>query len=199
MNDNTEKIIEAAYMKFMDKGYKATKTAEIAKAANINESTLFRNFKNKENLFQASIEFYLKKAMTVDFDIMNYSNDLEKDLHRMIETIFQLSLELIPSFRLLVKVSLVKAEILKNIEQEIIQQKNLFSHYLQGMISRNMIKEIDTATLIEFIYSTIFVSAFDYLIKKSDHEEFEIIEKKVSEITDTFVELLRGGEYERNN
>jgi len=199
MNDNTEKIIEAAYMKFMDKGYKATKTAEIAEAANINESTLFRNFKNKENLFQASIEFYLKKAMTVDFDIMYYTNDLEKDLHRMIETIFQLSLELIPSFRLLVKVSLVKAEILENIEQEIVQQKNLFSHYLQGMLSRNMIKEVDTSTLIEFIYSTIFVSAFDYLIKKSDHDEIEIIEKKVTEITNTFVELLRGGEYERNN
>lgn len=199
MNDNNDKIIEAAYMKFMEKGYKATKTAEIATAAGINESTLFRNFKNKETLFQSSIDFYLRKAISLDFDILHYSNNLTEDLRRMIEVIFTLSLELVPSYRLLVKVSLVKSEILNSINSDIVRQKNIFSHYLQGMISRNMIKEIDTTYLTEIIYSRTFVSAFDYLVKENENTGPEILENRISELTDIFIELLRGDKIEKHN
>lgn len=199
MSDTITKIIDAAYIKFMEKGYKATKTAEIAVAAEINESTLFRNFKNKETLFQASIEYNLKRVMDIDFDMMDYSGDLWKDLHRMIHAIFQLSIELIPSYRLLVKISLVKDEILKNIEKEISDQKNIFTHYVQGLQSRNMIKEVDPACIVDFIYSRIFVDAFDYLIRKENIDHEGVIEKRINNLTDTFVKLLGDDADERNN
>ncbi|MBO1265286.1 TetR/AcrR family transcriptional regulator [Proteiniclasticum sp. SCR006] len=199
MNDTIQKIIEAAYIKFMEKGYKATKTAEIAEAAEVNESTLFRNFKNKETLFQSSIEHNLRRVMSVDFDIMDYSGDLWTDLHRMIEVIFILSLELIPSYRLLVKISLVKKEILENIEKELADQKNIFCHYLQGMQSRNMIREADANIVIDFIYSRIFVDAFDYLIRKESSDDEGELENRVSHLTDIFSDLLRGESNERNH
>ncbi|GAB6887418.1 TetR/AcrR family transcriptional regulator [Desulfothermus okinawensis JCM 13304] len=47
-----ERIIEAAYNLFSEKGYHATSTKEIAKAAKVSEVTLFRNFGTKEGLFE---------------------------------------------------------------------------------------------------------------------------------------------------
>lgn len=47
-----EKILEAAYFLFSEKGYTATTTREIAQKASVSEVTLFRIFGNKENLFE---------------------------------------------------------------------------------------------------------------------------------------------------
>jgi len=55
-NDRREQIIQAALLVFVEKGFSATKTAEIAKAAGISEVTLFRNFTSKREIFYAGIE-----------------------------------------------------------------------------------------------------------------------------------------------
>ena len=47
-----QRIIEAAYTLFSEKGYHGTTTREIAKAASVSEVTLFRKFGNKERLFK---------------------------------------------------------------------------------------------------------------------------------------------------
>ncbi|MGB4588646.1 MAG: TetR/AcrR family transcriptional regulator [Clostridiaceae bacterium] len=190
MNESWIKIIEAAYPMFMESGYKGTATADIAKAAGINESTIFRNFKNKENLFQASIEHYTKKAIKIDFDILEYTGNLEIDLKRMIQTMFQLTLELIPSYRLLVKRSLVNDEILKSIKGELINQDSLFSHYLKGMQRREMIREIDTEIVTNLIYSQVFVSSFELLVTKNVMTFQDDMEDRIEEVTNFFIKLL---------
>lgn len=45
------RIIQAAKELFMEYGFKGTTTKMIAEAANVNESTLFRNFKSKNGIF----------------------------------------------------------------------------------------------------------------------------------------------------
>lgn len=45
------RIIQAAKELFMEHGFKGTTTKMIAEAANVNESTLFRNFKSKDGIF----------------------------------------------------------------------------------------------------------------------------------------------------
>jgi len=190
MNESWIKIIEAAYPMFMESGYRGTATADIAKAAGINESTIFRNFKNKENLFQASIEHYAKKAIKIDFDILEYSGDLKSDLKRMIKTMFQLTLDLIPSYRLLVKRSLVNDEILKGIEDELINQDSLFSHYLKGMVRREMIREIDSEIVTNLIYSQVFVSSFEHLVAKNTDTFQYDLEVRIEDVTNYFIKLL---------
>lgn len=190
MNESWLKIIEAAYPMFMKSGYKGTATADIAKAAGINESTIFRNFKNKENLFQASIEYYAKRAIKIDFNILEYSGDLAFDLKRMIQTMFQLTLDLIPSYRLLVKRSLVNDEILKSIEAELINQDSLFSHYLKGMLRRDMIREIDTEIVTSLIYSQVFVSSFELLVTKNSETFNHDMEVRIEDVTNFFIKLL---------
>lgn len=190
MNESWVKIIEAAYPMFMENGYKGTATADIAKAAGINESTIFRNFKNKENLFQASIEHYAKKAIKIDFDILQYTGEVKNDLKRMIRTMFQLTLDLIPSYRLLVKRSLVNDEILKGIRDELKNQDSLFSHYLKGMMRREMVREIDSEIVSSLIYSQVFVSSFELLVANNSANFQNDLEGRIDDMSSYFTGLL---------
>ncbi|MER2064628.1 MAG: helix-turn-helix domain-containing protein, partial [Alkalibacterium sp.] len=47
-----EKILNAAFQEFSDKGYQQASTNRIAKQAGIGKGTLFYYFGNKEKLFQ---------------------------------------------------------------------------------------------------------------------------------------------------
>jgi len=52
MLDETEKkIMDAALKNFSRYGYKAATTMDIARDAGVNDSTLFRRFKTKKNLY----------------------------------------------------------------------------------------------------------------------------------------------------
>ncbi len=52
MKDTRERILEAATRTFAQLGVSGATTREIAKAAKVNEVTLFRHFKNKEELLR---------------------------------------------------------------------------------------------------------------------------------------------------
>jgi AcrR family transcriptional regulator len=65
-DDRREQIIQAALLVFIEKGYTQTTTLEIAKAADISEVTLFRNFSSKKEIFFAGIEPILSKALQDD-------------------------------------------------------------------------------------------------------------------------------------
>lgn len=55
MRDTSQRIIDAAIDIFIENGYQAT-TQDIAKQAKVAEVTLFRKFKNKQNLFLVAIQ-----------------------------------------------------------------------------------------------------------------------------------------------
>lgn len=191
MKDNWVKIVEAAYPIFMDKGYKLTTTAEVALSAEVNESTLFRTFKSKEALFHSSIAYFAKKAVEIDFNILEYSGDLYQDLSRMIENIFRIQLELIPSFRLLIKRSLVKESVLEEVENSIRRQENLFSHYLTGLQRRSLIKETDVDSFIEILFSYIFYMTFE-LLTNVEKDNFEAqLARLVHESTQYCMDALK--------
>jgi AcrR family transcriptional regulator len=54
-------ILETAKKLFSQKGFKAVTTREIAEKAKVNEVTIFRHFKNKENLFDSVITYSVSK------------------------------------------------------------------------------------------------------------------------------------------
>lgn len=47
---------------FSEQGYYSTTTKQIAKEAEVNELTIFRHFKTKENLFQETTQNYVKEV-----------------------------------------------------------------------------------------------------------------------------------------
>lgn len=56
MDETGQKIIDATMSLIRDKGYVATTTKDIAKAAGVNECTLFRKFKTKKDIVLSGVE-----------------------------------------------------------------------------------------------------------------------------------------------
>lgn len=75
-----DRILDAAAKVFAEQGIKGATTREIAKVADVNETTLFRNFQNKELLLQAVVE---KSAAEITEALTGSgmaNHDLRKDL-----------------------------------------------------------------------------------------------------------------------
>lgn len=51
-----DRILHASMKVFSENGYNGATTIKIAKEANVNEITIFRKFKSKENLLKAVVE-----------------------------------------------------------------------------------------------------------------------------------------------
>lgn len=80
MYDETQmKIINAAMNLVMEKGYSATTTKDIAKAAEINECTIFRKFKGKKDIVLSAMELPEWNPCLREQDFQT-CGDVEKDL-----------------------------------------------------------------------------------------------------------------------
>ena len=78
-----EKILNAAFQEFSDKGYEQASTNRIAKEAGIGKGTLFYYFGNKEKLFQYLINeafdiAYREYLSKIDFDETDFFKRLEE-------------------------------------------------------------------------------------------------------------------------
>lgn len=60
-NGTRTKIMNVALKLFSEQGYDSTTTSQIASEAEVNEVTIFRHFKTKENLFQETTQNYVRE------------------------------------------------------------------------------------------------------------------------------------------
>lgn len=79
-----EKIIEAAFELFSDRGYEATTTKNIAEKAGVNEVTIFRHFDTKKKLFRRTVERHIEEGteMFVE-EIPESTDDMDEDMMRL--------------------------------------------------------------------------------------------------------------------
>ena len=56
--DKKEKLIEAAYELFCERGYYKTTTPEVARRAGLAVGSLYAYFKDKDDLFMAALDLY---------------------------------------------------------------------------------------------------------------------------------------------
>ncbi len=104
-NNTKEKIIKAAIEVLENKNYQNMKTADIAKKAGVAEGTLYRYFKNKENIFSEVLREYTsvemdkvfcgvsaKKSLTENLEILgkNFYNEVleDKKIHKILYKAF---------------------------------------------------------------------------------------------------------------
>ena len=72
MTNNTEqKILDAALKEFAKKGYDATTTRRISKTAGFTETTIFRKFGSKKNLYNQILDYGMKKLEDEYFSVQN--------------------------------------------------------------------------------------------------------------------------------
>ena len=87
--NSRQRILDAALELFAKDGYKATTIDSIAKKAEVNELTIFRQFKNKKNLFKTIISNSTEKfkneyfAMIFDEDYKDPKEFLESIIKRI--------------------------------------------------------------------------------------------------------------------
>ena len=80
MYDETQKkIIDATMKLVMEKGYTLATTKDIAKAAGVNECTIFRKFDGKKNIVLAAMELPEWNPCLTEEDFQT-TGDVEKDL-----------------------------------------------------------------------------------------------------------------------
>lgn len=84
MDETSQKIIDATMKLIRDNGYVATTTKEIAKAAGVNECTLFRKFKNKKDIVLQGVQQAEWRANITPEVFKNVKWDLETDIEMFI-------------------------------------------------------------------------------------------------------------------
>jgi AcrR family transcriptional regulator len=63
--EKTAKILEASVRVFAEKGWRKTKIADIAEAADIGKGTIYEYFRSKDELFAASFQYFMAEAETI--------------------------------------------------------------------------------------------------------------------------------------
>lgn len=64
-DERQKELLESALSVFIEKGFKGTTTAEIARVANISEVTLFRYFKSKDEIFMLSVKPVIEESLNM--------------------------------------------------------------------------------------------------------------------------------------
>jgi AcrR family transcriptional regulator len=93
MNDKDITILNAALKVFSENGYKNSTTRIIALEAGVNESTIFRKFQTKENLFNSVMKFSFDK---IGNEIISSQKNMKHDvdsiekLHYILDSILKI-------------------------------------------------------------------------------------------------------------
>lgn len=112
-----QRIIEAAIQLFAEKGYANTSTAEIAKAAEVSEASIFKNYGTKVNLLLALILPYMKEIFpaieseTLERVASNSNSTFEGFLRELIKNRIAFIMENKKIFQVLIKEILYKEDL----------------------------------------------------------------------------------------
>jgi AcrR family transcriptional regulator len=88
--EKRNKIIDAGYQLFCEKGYHNTNTAEIAKLAGVSTGIVYNYFKDKKDIFMYVIEAYENSITTPVYDTIHHMEqplDLKKAIKHSIKTL----------------------------------------------------------------------------------------------------------------
>ncbi|MEW9123376.1 MAG: TetR/AcrR family transcriptional regulator [Thermotaleaceae bacterium] len=89
-NTTRVKIMNVALKLFSEQGYYSTTTSQIASEAGVNEVTIFRHFKTKENLFQETTQNYVEE-IHIDEVIKNLEGkDFEENIRMLCRQLLEL-------------------------------------------------------------------------------------------------------------
>ena len=86
MDATSQKIIDATMGLIRDKGYVATTTKDIARAAGVNECTLFRKFKSKKEIALSGMEQEKWRGNLTPEVFTNVVWELQPDLEMFMNT-----------------------------------------------------------------------------------------------------------------
>lgn len=175
-----KKVMEAATLLFGEKGYTATTIREVAEKAGVSELTIFRNFKNKENLFRESIILRTTPVALLEEIEEQFTGDLNKDLTKIAETYIQVNLP---------KLNYIWAALLESRQNSEMKRllhelnSHLVDHletYLQQLGEKGHIIPCNYRLIANMFYGQLFLYIMNVSITEEDIQLEEYIEACVN-------------------
>lgn len=158
--DKTSKKIIDATIKLLEKhGITQTTTIKIAKTAGVSEVTIFRKFKNKENLLKTTKEYYLNYFLQQIDNIFQY--DENKELSELLKDIWWNIVDFLDKNNNIIQISIKEkpkkedTQLITDISEKIINNLTII---FQKKIEKKEIRKINTKVAALNIYSMIFQS-----------------------------------------
>ncbi len=157
--NKAELILDTAKKIFSEKGFYNVSTKEIAICADVNEITIFRNFKSKENLYIKVFEHFFNKS--------NFNPDSLKDIDSPHEYLLTLGKKMISMFSQ--NVDLIRMEIKRDIWVDNLELPlATYSKIVAESVTRYLSKKLSLSRKkIRDILSVYFGSIFGMFFKKT--------------------------------
>ncbi|WP_251866391.1 TetR/AcrR family transcriptional regulator [Enterococcus malodoratus] len=187
---NTRTNIMAATKKLIvEKGYSDMTTKDIAKEANVNEATLFRQFGSKKELLLAT----LREADWIPSVSSGISDqfqwDLAKDLRVIMADYFEQVTPEIVRFSLGLRAQDIYQETMPYVDKIPTAFVQLLEDYLRAMEEREKLQISDAKASAEVIFSSMI--GFAFLHAYSNKKQYQIeAEHFISQAVSQFVEGL---------
>lgn len=160
MDETSQKIIDAAMALVRDKGYVATTTKEIARAAGVNECTLFRKFESKKDIVLQGANQAGWRANVTPEIFENVEWELQADLEMFMRAYID---RMTPDFVNL-SIGLRAPQLYEETKQLIMKVPQAFlvslTDYLNQMCGMGKIPEKDFKTLALTVFSATFGYTF---------------------------------------
>lgn len=188
-NSTDIKIIEATFGILQKEGFTKATTKKIAAEAGVNEVTIFRNFKNKNNLVEITKEYYLELYLQKMEEIFDYDEDdeIEDYLHSNFVGLLHLS----DNDFSIIKVAMEEVRDTPERKQLISRITNVvigkLEDFFKSQIEKGKVRAIDSRVLAGMCFSITFQSIILW----------KIYDKKPSVETDqyakNFLDILYNG------
>ncbi|MEK3930145.1 TetR/AcrR family transcriptional regulator [Bacillus sp. FSL R7-0642] len=186
-----EKVMEAATLLFGEKGYTATTIREVAEKAGVSELTIFRNFKNKENLFRESIILRTTPVALLEEIEEQFTGDLHKDLTKVAETYIQINLPKLNYIWAALIESRQNSEMKALLHELNSHLVNHLEKYLKQLGEKGHISTCNYRLIANMFYGQLFL----YIMNVSISEE----EIQLEEYIETCVNLFVSGILNQSN
>ena len=149
INETEQKLLDAALKVFAEKGYTNATTKVIAEEAGFSENTLFRKFKNKENLFYVVVIKNHEK-MRNEFELVLVDNGFQTSKEFLKALIVNLADTIENNFETFDLTFQVRS---KEFEPIMLAFNKRLTEYLEKNLENSKIDcEILSLTIISFIY-----------------------------------------------
>jgi AcrR family transcriptional regulator len=150
-----QRIIRAAMDLFAQYGYSRSSTRQIAKAAGVNEVTLFRHFGSKKNLLMACMQAFNTSGFSATFEAY-LTGSYEEDIKRLADLLAEDTAANVQMLQLL----LVEARLIPELKQALLEggQGNLerLSAYFQRQIEIGIVRPELSPYVLASTFSSLF-------------------------------------------
>ena len=160
LSSTDEKIIKATFGILQRDGFAKATTKKIAAEAGVNEVTIFRNFKNKNNLVEITKDYYLQLLISKLEEIFEFEEDdeIEEYLKISFFGILSLSEEDFSIIRVAME------EVRENPEKELLISEitdvilNKLEEFFALKIEKGIIRKVNPKSLAIMCFGVLFQS-----------------------------------------